>query len=256
MCKLGTARMRRAAFEASAGLMCACSVQARIGASRAEGASGESSLAEPHDGVMGVRCRCRGSVVELNVGASKFSPGGFPVYGGGMVTYHAVITRDFPHWTAIITGPHLPESGHVITSLSYARLTGEVHDWCHWHRFGTPSSTYGWPDPAGQVLDDDEAGVGTAGQGYGVSVNYDCRLPKAAKDAQERFWAARKATQNAERALNEPVCTLARELKAEPADVAKMLLMSVDEVHQIIIRDNRARRHGMRAQRDGESSSA
>jgi hypothetical protein len=196
------------------------------------------------------------------VGASTLSPGGFPAYGGcGMVTYHAVITREFPHWTATITGPRLPESGHVITSFSYDRLTGEVHDWCHWHRFGTPSSTYGWPDPHGGDLDGDdddvgeEASIGTKGQGDGMSINYDCRWPQAAKDAQKRFWAARKSKQDAEGAISEPVCALARELKAEPADVAKMLFMSADEVKQIIIRDNRARRRDHAGgQLDGESS--
>jgi len=40
------------------------------------------------------------------------------------------ITRDYPFWTAVLTGDDLPEAGHAMTSMSLARLQDDIDDCC------------------------------------------------------------------------------------------------------------------------------
>jgi hypothetical protein len=192
-----------------------------------------------------------------------------------VIRYQGVVTREFPLWKLTLTGGDLPEAGHVMTSMSYARLLGDMNDWLHWRQFGTPSSTYGWPEPS---FDDDEYGDEDAyecrygdqdadydyddlededqaelgGSGYGVT--FDCRWPQPAKDALERYWAAKKAMDDAREAMTEPICTLADELQAEERDVARIVFMPTRKVRQIILRHNQ-REHERLAREERESAS-
>ncbi len=177
----------------------------------------------------------------------------------GIIKYQAVVTREFPLWNLTVTGGDLPESGHVMASMSYARLVGDMNDWLHCHQFGTPSSTYGWSDPDDDRYDEDfqeeddddghqEAEVGAAGFG----VTFDHRWPQAAKDALDRYWAAKKAMNEAREAMIEPISTLAHELQAEEQDVAQLIFMPTRKVRQIILRHNRREIERLaREERDG-----
>lgn len=198
---------------------------------------------------------------------------GFAGNDEGVIRYQGVVTREFPLWRLTLTGGDLPESGHVMTSMSYARLVGDMNDWLHWHQFGTPSSTYGWPEPAfdddeyadddayechyddedneyDELEDDDQAELG----GAGYSVTFDCRWPTAAKDALERYWAAKNAMNEAREAMIEPICTLADELQAEKQDVARMVFLPTRTVERIILRHNQREHERLtRAEREAES---
>jgi hypothetical protein len=86
------------------------------------------------------------------------NPAGFVFSGGGarIVNYCAVVTREFPLWTATLTGGGIPESGQVLTSLSYARPLGDVDDWLEWNEWGELN---GWVrDPA--LYNDEHAADG------------------------------------------------------------------------------------------------
>ena len=142
-------------------------------------------------------------------------------------SYEGVITRDYPLWKLTLTGGDLPRSGHVMTSMSYARLMGDMDDWLHWHQFGT---THSYDAPGDDDLDDDADD--DTGEGY--EVTFDCRCPKAAKEAEGRYWAASEALERARAALEEPICAIAHELKAEDEDIARIVHLPVEEVQRII----------------------
>ncbi len=151
---------------------------------------------------------------------------------GRNLSYEGVITRDYPLWKLTLTGGDLPRSGHVMTSMSYARLIGDMDDWLHWHQFGTTQS-YG--APGDDDLDDDDLDDDAdddTGEGY--EVTYDCRWPKPAKEAEERYWAASNALERARAALGEPICAIARELKAEDEDIARIVHLPVEKVQRIM----------------------
>jgi len=80
-----------------------------------------------------------------------------------MTDYHAAITREYPNWAAAITGGGIPEPGHVITSLSYARSCDEIQDWLEWHHDHEPAHSVGADDSAD---DEDEAEDDGAGEGF------------------------------------------------------------------------------------------
>jgi len=164
---------------------------------------------------------------------SIFNLGGQGARGEGIINYRGVVTREFPLWKLTLTGGDLPESGHVMTSMSYARLMGDMTDWLHWHQFGTTPS-YG--SPGDDDLDDDAEDESADGDGEGFGVTLDCRWPQAVKDAQQRYWAAQKAMEQARDAMGEPVCTMADELQAEHEDLARILGLAVEEVEQIVLR--------------------
>ena len=173
------------------------------------------------------------------------------IYSGeGMTSYHAVVTREFPFWKLTLTGGDLPESGHVMTSMSFVRLEGDMHDWLHWHHYGA-TPTY-WPvEDDLNAEDDTESGGGDA-TGFGTTC--DCRWPKAAKDALERYFAARKTLEQARHALGEPICTIADELEAEEEDVARLVGLPVEEVMQIMLRHRKQEDwRERREQRESES---
>lgn len=165
--------------------------------------------------------------------AVSFGFGGEGAGGEGIITYQGVVTREYPLWKLTLTGGDLPESGHVMTSMSYDRLMGDMDDWLHWHRFGA-MPTYGWPGD--DDLDDDAEEGSQDGDGEGYTVTFDCRWPQAVKHAEERFWAARKALEQARAALGEPICTIADGLQAEDEDVARIVDLPVKKVRRIMQR--------------------
>ena len=176
--------------------------------------------------------------------------------------YTAVITRDYPHWTATITGGDLPEPGHIMTSFSYARLCDEAWDWLSWHlgddgglRPGEFAYIAG-PDynPLSDDLDeqddeldddkdddDDEADDESGPSGF--SLDFDHAFSQDIMDALERYWAARKAESQAELHarddMSEPVCIIADQLRVKPADMARMLGMEEAEVQRILDQHDR-----------------
>jgi hypothetical protein len=158
----------------------------------------------------------------------------FSFPGARMVDYHGVVTREFPLWKVTLTGGDLPESGHRMTSMSYARLVDDIDDWVEWHEVGEHG---GWIDP--ERYEAEEAGDDGGGGGEGFSIGLDCRWPDAVKDAERRYWAARKAMQEARAEMTEPIVTIAHELQAEDMDVARIVHMPVRKVSRIILRHNR-----------------
>jgi hypothetical protein len=152
---------------------------------------------------------------------------------GGVINYRGVVTREFPLWKLTLTGGDLPESGHVMTNMSYGRLQGDMNDWLHWHQFGA-TETYGWPGD--DDLDDGSEDEAEDEGGEGYSVTFDCRWPEAVKDAEARYWAARKALEQARAALGEPICAIADALQAEAEDVARILHLPARKVERIMQR--------------------
>jgi hypothetical protein len=177
-----------------------------------------------------------------------------------ITAYTAVITRDYPHWTATLTGGDLPEPGHVMTSFSYARLCDEAWDWLCWHlgddgglRPGEFAYIAGPDyDPLNEDLDEqddeldddteDDEGDDESGPS-GFSLNVDHAFQQSVMDALERYWAARKAESQAELQarddMSEPVCIVADQLRVKPADMARMLAMGEAEVQRILDQHDR-----------------
>lgn len=162
-------------------------------------------------------------------------PPGLP--GPRVINYRAVVTRELPLWKLTLTGGDLPESGHVMTSMSYVRLQGDVRDWLDWNERGELN---GWVRDLLYDDGDDEDGSGD-GCGEGWSLTYDCRWPQEVKDALERYWAARKTIDEASAtieetsaALGEPLCRIHEGLQAGEADVAALVFLPVEEAEHIM----------------------
>jgi hypothetical protein len=163
---------------------------------------------------------------------SIFNPGGLPAAGDGVTNYQAVVTRELPLWKVTLTGGDLPESGHVMTSMSYARLQDDVQDWLEWrwdHNGATPHYGPVAPDQ------DEGASVGGSADGEGFNVSYDLHWSPAAKDAERRYWAARKVMAEARAAMTESIVTIRRELRADAEDVARIVSMPARKVHRIML---------------------
>jgi hypothetical protein len=176
--------------------------------------------------------------------------------GPGITHYHAAVTHEFPYWTATITGGDLPESGHVLTSMSYARLYAEGWDFVEWHRI---REHHGWCDPArheefeakyAQALrdaeglpDDGEEGIsGRDGTGEGFSYDFDFPWPEEVTEAKERFRAAQQAikdapevTREAEAALGEPLEVIRNVLMVGDADVGYIVGLQAEEVRRLLM---------------------
>jgi hypothetical protein len=168
---------------------------------------------------------------------------GFYFPGARITYYRAVVTREFPLWTATLTGGGIPESGQVLTSLSYARLEGDVSDWLEWNEWGELNGWVRDPPSYDQVDgdDDDETADGEDGGGEGWSLTYDCRWPPDVNDALQRYWAATKTIdqtsatiEETSAALGEMLCTIHDGLQAGKADVAALVCLPADEAEEII----------------------
>ncbi len=163
----------------------------------------------------------------------SFGCGGEGAGGEGIIRYQGVVTREYPLWKLTLTGGDLPEAGHVMTSMSYDRLMGDMDDWLHWHQFGA-MPTYDWPGESDLAVDAEQGFEGGYGEGY--TVTFDCRWPEAVRRAEERFWAARKALEQARAALGEPIRAIADGLQAEDEDVAQIVHLPVKKVRRIMRR--------------------
>jgi hypothetical protein len=179
--------------------------------------------------------------------------------GPGIADYHGAVTREFPSWKVTITGGDLPEPGHVLTSMSYARLEAEAMDWIEWHQIG---EHHGFVDPLGyneyedafsqefgderlpdHAIDDREFNDGDAGQGEGFSFDFDYDWPEEVTQARERYRAAQDAMKNVEKvaeeakaALGEPLCAIAEILMISEADVGHIVGLPADDVLQLMLR--------------------
>jgi hypothetical protein len=162
---------------------------------------------------------------------------GFPP-GARVINYDAVVTREFPEWKVILTGGGIPEPGQTLTSLSYARLQGDVSDWLEWYEWGELNGWVRDPDQYDHEVehaDEDDGGAGW-------SVRYDCLWPHEVNDALERYWTARKrideaggTTEEIIAAIGEPLCTICNVLRAGDSDVAAIVCRPVDDVAEILM---------------------
>ena len=189
------------------------------------------------------------------------------ISGPGIVDYHDAVTREFPFWKVSITGGDLPESGHVLASMSYARLEAEAMDWLEWHQIGEHHGFIGpdrydeYEDAVSQEFDDDdripdgamdesEVNDGEVGPGEGFSFDFDFLWPEDVTEARERYQAAREryqaaqdaikgareAAEEAKAAVGEPLCAIAEVLMIGEADVGYIVGLPADEVLQFMIR--------------------
>jgi hypothetical protein len=161
------------------------------------------------------------------------------ISGPGIDDYHGAVAREFPFWKVTITGGDLPEPGHILTSMSYARLEAEAMDWIEWHQIG---EHHGFVDPdryhdsgdaftqefgddhdddhlPDSAIDDSELHDGEW-QGAGFSFDFDYDWPDEVTRARERYQAAqdalqddREPTEEAKATLGEQLCTIAKVLK-------------------------------------------
>jgi hypothetical protein len=161
-----------------------------------------------------------------------------------MPKYRAAITREYPFWIAVLTGGDMPEAGHVMTSLSLARLRADIDDWLTWHHGMddfTPAYDVDEDDldedayhyVPGDENDDDDP---EPELGFGWGVTWDYAFPQAAKDASERYWEAMKALRPAWDTLCQAVWTIHGELKASPADIGRYLFLPEKRVQRILQR--------------------
>jgi hypothetical protein len=160
--------------------------------------------------------------------------------------YRVAITRDFPFWTAVLTGADLPEAGQTMTSLSLVRLEDDLIDWLSWHH-GAPEFTL-YDDPLGEDDDedayrdvpddeDDDEDIDPAPVGgFGWHVEYDFAFPQAVKDASERYWEAMKALRPVWDTMCEAVWTVEDELNASAADIGRYLFLPEKRVERILRR--------------------
>jgi hypothetical protein len=162
------------------------------------------------------------------VTGSIFNPGGVGATGPRMTDYHAAITRDYPTWTATITGGGIPEPGHVITSLSYARLCDEMQDWLEWHYDHEPAL-----GDDGQACDDsaDDEDDG-AGEGFQILNNFGFSQPVS--DAQERYWQAQQQLAQSHAIMRQAVWDIYEGLIASAEDLARLLCISPRHVRRIM----------------------
>jgi len=175
---------------------------------------------------------------------SIYNPGGVGAIGPRMTDYHADITRGYPHWAATITGGGIPEPGHVITSLSYARLCDEIQDWLEWHY--DHEATLSDDD---QADDEDEAEHDGAGEGFRILSDY--RFPEPARDAHERYWQTRQQLAKSRATMRQAVWDIYDALNASPEDLARLLCMSPRKVWRII--EDHERELAIRDRREGRS---
>jgi hypothetical protein len=178
--------------------------------------------------------------------------------GPEIVPHHGAVTREFPFWRVTITGGDLPETGHILTSMSYARLEAEAMDWIEWHQIG---EHHGFVDPhrygeyedafgqefgderlADRAIDDSEFDGGDVGQGEGFSFDFDYGWPEEVMQALERYRVAQDAMKNVEKvaeeaevALGEPLCTIAEILMIGEADVGHIVGLPADDVLQLMV---------------------
>jgi hypothetical protein len=185
--------------------------------------------------------------------------------GHGIVDYHGAVTREFPSWKVTITGGDLPESGHILTSMSYARLEAEAMDWIEWHQIGEHhgftdpdrydeyedafTQEFGDDDPDDDdrlpdgAMDESDFNDGDVGLGEGFSFDFDFPWPEEVAQARERYQAAqdamkeaREATEEAQAAVGEPLCAIAGVLMIGEADVGHIVGLPADEVLEFMIR--------------------
>jgi hypothetical protein len=185
------------------------------------------------------------------------------ISGPGIVDYHGAVTREFPFWKVTITGGDLPESGHLLTSMSYARLEAEAMDWIEWHQIG---EHHGFTDPdryhdsgdaftqefghdhddddrlPDRAIDDSELHDGEW-QGVGFSFDFDYDWPEEVTQARECYQAAqaaidddREATEEVKATLGEPLCAIAAVLMVGEADVGHIVGLPADDVLPLMIR--------------------
>ncbi len=183
------------------------------------------------------------------------------ISGPGILHYHGAVTREFPSWTVTITGGDLPASGHILTSLSYARLAAEATDWIEWHQMDechgfTDRDRYdeyreAFTQAFGHHHDDDclpDRAIGNSelrdhGQGEGFTFVFDYDWPEGVTQALERYWAARdvmedgrEAAEDAKATLGEPLCTIADVLRVGHADVGHIVDLPAEDVEQLMDR--------------------
>lgn len=177
---------------------------------------------------------------------SIFNPGGVGAVGPRMTDYHAAITRDDPRWAATITGSGIPEPGHVITSLSSARLCDEIQDWLEWHYNREPALS---DDDQADEEDENEAEDDGAGEGFQILNDY--RFPQPASDAHERYWQTRQQLAKSRATMRQAVWDIYDALNASPEDLARLLCMSPRKVWRII--EDHQRELAIRDRREGKS---
>jgi hypothetical protein len=175
-----------------------------------------------------------------------------------MPRYRAAITREYPFWTAVLTGGDIPAAGQVMTSLSLARLLDDIDDWLEWHHGMddfTPPADLDEGDLAEDAYhyvpgdeNDDYDPEPEPGLGFGWHVSLDYAFPQAAKDASDRYWEAMKALRPAWDTLGQAVWTIHGELKASPADIGRYLFLPEKRVQRIL--QQRARMHWREADED------
>jgi hypothetical protein len=168
-------------------------------------------------------------------------PGGVGAIIPRITRHQAVITRDYPSWTATVTGGDITEPGHVISSLSYARLCDEVQDWLDMHYDHLPEHR---PAPGDNELADEDNDDLGAGEGF--EIRNDWRFPEPVAAAQDRYRAARKAQAQARHEISRAVFDIHEGLRAGDEDVAELLHMSPKRVQQIIIQRDREEAEKMR----------
>jgi hypothetical protein len=185
--------------------------------------------------------------------------------GPGIVDYHGAVTREFPFWKVTITGGDLPACGHILTSMSYARLEAEAMDWIEWHQIGEhhgfidPDRYNDYEDAVSQkfgddqddddrlpdgAMDESEFNDSDDSQGEGFSFDFDFPWPEEVAEALERYQAAqddaitdaRVATEEAKAAMGGPLCTIAEVLMVGEADVGHIVELPADEVLELMIR--------------------
>jgi hypothetical protein len=179
--------------------------------------------------------------------------------GPGITRYHCAVTHKFPYWRATITGGDLPESGHVLTSMSYARLYAEGRDFIEWHEMG---EHHGWVDRSRhgeyeeyermlslsdeefrqEFGDVDEVDLGGGGGKKGFSLVFDFPWPEEVTEAKQRFRAAQQAikdaaevTPEAEAALGEPLEVIRDALMVGDADVGYIVGLPAEEVERLLM---------------------
>jgi hypothetical protein len=161
--------------------------------------------------------------------------------------YRVTITRDFPFWTAVLTGGDLPDAGQAMTSLSLARLQDDLTDWLKWKNGAPEFTIYDAPfgdDDDGEDAyhyvpgdeDDDEDPDPAPVGGFGWHLEYEFAFPQAVKDAWDRYWEAMKALRPAWDTLCETVAVIHDELNASAEDIGRYMYLPEKRVERILRR--------------------
>jgi len=150
-------------------------------------------------------------------------------------SYQVTISRDFPFWTAVLTGGDLPEAGQTMTSLSPARLENDLGDGMKWHHGAPEFTIYDAPldedadedayhHVPGDEDDDEDPHPAPVG-GFGWHAEYDLAFPPAVKDVSERYFEAVKALRPAWDTLCEAVAAIDAALNASAEDIGRYLYL-------------------------------